>query len=621
MTSRHPFHQLDVFTATPLKGNPLAVVHAAHSLDDEQMAAFARWTNLSETTFLLPPTDPQADYRVRIFTPGAELPFAGHPTLGSCHAWLAGGGVPQRPDIIVQECAIGLVQVRRTGTRLAFAAPPLLRTGPLEPAVLAQVLPALGLQAGDVEAHGWIDNGPGWCVLLLRSADRVLAVRPDFAALGDFRLGLAGPLPAGSDADFEVRAFVPALGIPEDPVTGSFNAGLAQWLIGSGRAPDRYTASQGTALGRSGRVYLERDGATIWVGGEVAGCISGTVDFASTDIQAGAATPAHVAPTLQIVVPCYNEEAVLAESCSQFDQLLGKLVAAGKVAPSSQIVFVDDGSRDKTWALIELESTRRPRVAGLKLSRNRGHQNAVIAGLMWSSADVVVTIDADLQDDIGVIETMVDNYLNGYDVVYGVRNDRSSDSAFKRGSAHFFYALLARFGVELIHNHADFRLMSRRIVDALREYKEVNLYLRGIVPTIGYQATTVEYARKERFAGETKYPLNKMLRLAAEAITSFSTVPLQMITMLGFLVFGCSLVVVGWVIWVTLIARTAIPGWASTVLPLTLLGGIQLLCLGVLGAYLGKVYGEVKSRPRYFIERTVSSTTARPATHTGPHQQ
>lgn len=281
MTSRHPFHQLDVFTDTPLKGNPLAVVHAAQALDDAQMAAFARWTNLSETTFLLPPTNPAADYRVRIFTPGAELPFAGHPTLGSCHAWLANGGVPQRPDVVVQECAIGLVSVRRSGKRLAFAAPPLRRTGPLDADALAQVLPALGLQAADVEAHQWVDNGPGWCVLLLRSADQVLAVRPDFAALGDFRLGLAGPVPPGADADYdyEVRAFVPALGIPEDPVTGSFNAGLAQWLIGSGRAPDSYVVRQGTVLGRSGRVFIERDGESIWIGGEVAECIAGTVDL------------------------------------------------------------------------------------------------------------------------------------------------------------------------------------------------------------------------------------------------------------------------------------------------------------------------------------------------------
>lgn len=311
--------------------------------------------------------------------------------------------------------------------------------------------------------------------------------------------------------------------------------------------------------------------------------------------------------TLQIVVPCYNEEAVLAESCRQFENLLVRLIEAGKIAPASQIVFVDDGSRDRTWLLIEEEAAKRTHVAGIKLSRNRGHQNAVLAGLMWTTADMVITIDADLQDDINVIETMIDKYLQGNEVVYGVRNDRSSDSVFKRNSAEYFYKLLAWFGVDLIHNHADFRLMSRKVLDALREYTEVNLYLRGIIPLIGFKAATVEYVRKERFAGETKYPLKKMLKLAGEAITSFSTVPLQMITMLGFVVFGCSLLVGAWVIWIALFTKNAVPGWASTVFPLTLLGGIQLLCLGVIGEYLGKIYGETKSRPRYFIESTVTS--------------
>ncbi|WEF35657.1 glycosyltransferase family 2 protein [Pseudoduganella chitinolytica] len=200
------------------------------------------------------------------------------------------------------------------------------------------------------------------------------------------------------------------------------------------------------------------------------------------DVSSGSVIRRNELPTLQLVVPCYNEEAVLAESCRQFDQLLGRLIDAGKIAAASQVVFVDDGSRDKTWLLIEEETKRRPRAAGIKLSRNRGHQNAVLAGLMWSSADVVITIDADLQDDINVIETMIDRYGEGNEIVYGVRNDRSSDSVFKRNSAEFFYKLLAWFGVDLIHNHADFRLMSRRIIDALREYNEVNLYLRGIIP-------------------------------------------------------------------------------------------------------------------------------------------
>jgi PhzF family phenazine biosynthesis protein len=277
----HPrrFHQLDVFTDTPYLGNPLAVVHDARGLSDARMAAFARWTNLSETTFLLPPTDPQADYRVRIFTPGGELPFAGHPTLGSCHAWLSAGGAPRSPDTIVQQCGVGLVRIRRDGPRLAFAAPPLRRTGPVDGALLARIAAALGLKVGEILAHRWVDNGPGWCAVMLGSAERVLAVRPDWAVLGDVKLGLIGPQPAGSDTDFEVRAFVPTLGVPEDPVTGSLNAGLAQWLMGAGLAASNYTVRQGTALGRAGKVFLDRVGNDIWVGGQVADCIAGTVAF------------------------------------------------------------------------------------------------------------------------------------------------------------------------------------------------------------------------------------------------------------------------------------------------------------------------------------------------------
>jgi PhzF family phenazine biosynthesis protein len=279
MHTQHTFHQLDVFTDTPYQGNPLAVVHDAQGLGDEQMASFANWTNLSETTFLLPPADPAADYRVRIFTPGGELPFAGHPTLGSCAAWLRAGGAPRQDDIVVQECGVGLVRVRRSGTRLAFAAPPLRRSGPLDAASLEAIQRALGLTEADIVAHQWVDNGPGWCALMLRSAAQVLAVRPDFAALGDFRVGLAAPQLAGADTDYEVRVFVPSLGVPEDPVTGSLNAGLAQWLIGSGRAADHYTVRQGTALGRAGKVFIERVGEDIWVGGEVVGCIEGKVGF------------------------------------------------------------------------------------------------------------------------------------------------------------------------------------------------------------------------------------------------------------------------------------------------------------------------------------------------------
>ncbi len=275
---RRRFHQVDVFTAVPLKGNPLAVVHAAQGLGDAEMAAFARWTNLSETTFLLPPEHPQADYRVRIFTPGGELPFAGHPTLGSCWAWLAAGGQPQRSDLVVQECGVGLVRVKRDGARLAFAAPPLRRSGPIEPELLQRITAALGLRAADVLGHQWVDNGPGWCALMLRSAAEVLAVKPNWAVLGDVKLGLVGAQPAGHDARFEVRAFVPGLGVPEDPVTGSLNAGLAQWLTGAGLAPPAYVAAQGTALGRDGRVHVQRDEAgDLWIGGDVVAVIEGEV--------------------------------------------------------------------------------------------------------------------------------------------------------------------------------------------------------------------------------------------------------------------------------------------------------------------------------------------------------
>ena len=272
-----PFQQVDVFSSQPLGGNPLAVVAGADALDDAQMAAFARWTNLSETTFLLQPRVAEADYRVRIFTPLQELPFAGHPTLGSCHVWLAMGGRPKGEEI-VQECAAGLVRIRRGSDRLAFAAPPLRRAGPLEPAVMARVAEGLGLAPEALVDANWVDNGPGWLAVLLRSRDAVLALRPDFAAIAGMRVGVAGPWDRekdGHDAQFEVRAFT-AAGF-EDPVTGSLNAGLAQWLIGSGIAPPTYVASQGTALGRKGRVHVMQDGTGLWIGGAVTTCISGRV--------------------------------------------------------------------------------------------------------------------------------------------------------------------------------------------------------------------------------------------------------------------------------------------------------------------------------------------------------
>ncbi|CAN5140203.1 PhzF family phenazine biosynthesis protein [soil metagenome] len=275
------FAQVDVFTAMPLLGNPLAVVIDGDGLSDGAMASFARWTNLSETTFLLTPTDPAADYRVRIFTPGGELPFAGHPTLGSAHCWLSHGGTPKTKGEIVQQCEIGLVRIKRMGTpakeRLAFAAPPLRRSGPVEADLHAQVLSALRLTAADVLDVEWVDNGPGWIAARLPSAAAVSALTPDFIAMKGLKLGVVGAYPSGSPQQFEVRAFVPDLGVPEDPVTGSLNAGLALWLQGAGLAPARYIAAQGAALRRAGRVHVLQDAGGTWIGGDVTPMIQGQV--------------------------------------------------------------------------------------------------------------------------------------------------------------------------------------------------------------------------------------------------------------------------------------------------------------------------------------------------------
>lgn len=276
--ARYRFTQVNVFSADPLSGNPLAVVHAAQGLSEARMAALARWTNLSETTFLLPPTDNGADYRVRIFTPGGELPFAGHPTLGSCHAWLAAGGRPRTTGVVVQQCGAGLVRVRSDGPRLEFAAPPVNRSGPLEPEVLARIARALALAPSEIAQHQWVDNGPGWCAVMLRSARQVLSLKPDWAALDPLKLGVVGPHDAGFDAAFEVRAFIGSAGY-EDPVTGSLNASLAQWLIGAGLAKSSYIATQGGALGRAGRVHLRQDGHQVWVGGNVVEVVCGELNL------------------------------------------------------------------------------------------------------------------------------------------------------------------------------------------------------------------------------------------------------------------------------------------------------------------------------------------------------
>ena len=289
-----PFQQVDVFTATPYRGNPLAVVLDGDGLSTEAMQRFTDWTQLSEATFVLPPTPAAraagADYRVRIFCPARELPFAGHPTLGSCHAWLQAGGEPQHSSRVVQECGVGLVTLRREGQRLAFAAPPLLTSGPLDEPDVALIARGLKVARSDIVAHAWCDNGPRWRGVLLRSAEQVLALQPDADVLAGLDVGVVGPrgkvgvvgqTEGPNDAEhiaFEVRAFLPGhSGLMEDPVTGSLNAALAQWLIGAGIAPKRYTASQGTALGRAGRVHVEQEGDTIWVGGDTVTCVNGSV--------------------------------------------------------------------------------------------------------------------------------------------------------------------------------------------------------------------------------------------------------------------------------------------------------------------------------------------------------
>jgi PhzF family phenazine biosynthesis protein len=275
----HDFRQVDVFSSVPLGGNPVAVVHAADGISDAKMRQFAHWTNLSETTFLLAPTDPAADYRLRILTPGTELPFAGHPTLGSAHAWLEAGGVPHSEEEVVQECGAGLVRIRRA-ERLAFAAPPLVRGGPVTEEERTAIVRALAIADDDVVDVAWVDNGPGWVGVLLRDAAAVLAVRPDFGVFGGLDIGVVGPHPEGSECAVEVRAFCPRMGIVEDPVTGSLNASLAQWLAGD-RLPASYVAAQGTVLGRAGRVHIEKVGDVVWVGGDATTTIKGTVGLGS----------------------------------------------------------------------------------------------------------------------------------------------------------------------------------------------------------------------------------------------------------------------------------------------------------------------------------------------------
>ncbi len=308
---------------------------------------------------------------------------------------------------------------------------------------------------------------------------------------------------------------------------------------------------------------------------------------------------------LGIVIPCHNEEQVLPRSIAQLTALMQRLATAGKLETGSRIYFVDDGSTDRTWELIESAAATNPLVGGIKLAHNRGQQLALLAGLLSAPGDALVSMDADLQDDLNAVEAMVDACAAGSDVVFGVRARRDVDTSFKRISAEWYYRLLARLGVEIVFNHADFRLMSRRALDALAQYPESNMFLRGIVPQLGFRTSIVHYERVARAAGETKYPLWRMLGLAWNGITSFTSAPLRLITGMGIAVSGISLLVTMWALFVRLFTDHSVPGWASTVLPIYFLGGVQLLSIGVIGQYVAKIYAEVKRRPRYIIEKTV----------------
>lgn len=308
--------------------------------------------------------------------------------------------------------------------------------------------------------------------------------------------------------------------------------------------------------------------------------------------------------TLYLVIPCYNEEEVLPETSRRLLEKLAGMVAAGMVTEKSRILFVDDGSKDKTWELISRLHREHRQISGLKLSRNRGHQNALLAGLMTAKqyADMVISMDADLQDDVDAVDRFVEEYYKGSDVVYGVRSSRETDTAFKRGTAQGFYKFMQALGVDIVDNHADYRLMSRRALEGLSKFREVNLFLRGIVPLIGYRSTEVAYERHERFAGESKYPLKKMLSFATDGITSFSIKPIRMITVAGFLIFVMSLAILIYSLVVHSMGRT-VWGWTSTIVSIWAIGGLQLLAIGVVGEYIGKIYMETKDRPKYIIEK------------------
>ena len=309
---------------------------------------------------------------------------------------------------------------------------------------------------------------------------------------------------------------------------------------------------------------------------------------------------------LYIVVPCYNEEEVLPETSKRLKEKINSLISNNIISDLSRVLFVDDGSKDKTWQLISQLHNDDSLFSGIKLAHNKGHQNALLAGLMTAKehADMVISMDADLQDDINVIDNFIEQYKNGNDIVYGVRSSRKTDTVFKRSTALAYYRILEKMGVDIVYNHADYRLMSKRALNALEQFKEVNLFLRGIVPIIGYKTSVVEYERSERFAGESKYPLKKMLAFAIDGITSFSVKPIRMITSLGFIIFALSLIMLLYSIIIKIIGH-ADSGWASIICSIWMIGGIQLLSLGIIGEYIGKIYNETKSRPRFIIEEFI----------------
>lgn len=307
---------------------------------------------------------------------------------------------------------------------------------------------------------------------------------------------------------------------------------------------------------------------------------------------------------LYMVIPCYNEQEVLPETSRQLKEILYDLMDRGKISRESRVLFVNDGSKDETWKIIEDLHAQDPLFLGLKLSRNKGHQNALLAGLMTAKeyADVTISMDADLQDDVHVIEKFMDKYYEGCDIVYGVRSSRKKDTFFKKFTAQSFYRLMMAMGVDIVYNHADCRLMSKRSLYDLEQFKEVNLFLRGIVPLIGYQSAVVTYERNERFAGESKYPLKKMLAFAMDGITSFSIKPIRMITSMGVFIFAVSIVMLIYSVVQHFLGNT-VSGWSSTMVSIWAIGGLQILSMGVIGEYVGKIYMEAKARPKFIIEK------------------